>query len=92
MMLTIELSPEKEAALKAQAHARGLTVEQWLLQLAEQSGEPLPPASQDFDGRPVWEIIVDNMKNVPQEDIAALPRDGAGQIDHYVYGLPKRRP
>jgi len=38
MTLTIELSPEKEAALKARAQALGLTVEQWLLQLAEQSG------------------------------------------------------
>jgi hypothetical protein len=92
MMLTIELSPEKEAALKAQAHARGLTVEQWLLQLAEQSGASLlPPESQDVDARPVWEIIVDNMKKVPAEDAAAFPRDGASQIDHYVYGLPKTR-
>jgi hypothetical protein len=32
----------------------------------------------------------DNMKNVPPEDLAALPRDGASQIDHYVYGQPKR--
>ncbi len=39
--LTLELPPEKEDSLKAQAQARGLTVEQWLLQLAEQSG-PVP--------------------------------------------------
>ena len=32
----IELTPEKEASLKAQAQARGLTIEQWLLELAEQ--------------------------------------------------------
>ena len=36
MTLTIELSPEREAALKAQAQARGMSVEQWLLELAEQ--------------------------------------------------------
>ena len=35
MTVTIELSPEKEAALKAQAEARGLTIQQWLLQLAD---------------------------------------------------------
>jgi len=40
MTLTIELSPEKEAALKAQADARGLTIEQWLLQLADQQVQP----------------------------------------------------
>jgi hypothetical protein len=36
MTLTIELSPEREAALKARAQARGMSVEQWLLDLAEQ--------------------------------------------------------
>ena len=42
MTVIIELSPEKEAALKAQVRARGLTIEQWLLDLAEQH---TPPAS-----------------------------------------------
>ena len=36
MNVTIELSDEKAAALKAQAEAHGLTVERWLQQLAEQ--------------------------------------------------------
>ena len=89
MTLTIEISPEKEAALKAQAQARGLTVGQWLLRLAEQSA-PSPVEQKTVDLRPVWEIILDNMKNVPHEDLAALPKDGASQIDHYVYGQPKR--
>ena len=89
MTLTIELSPEKEAALKAQAQAHGLTVGQWLLQLAGQSG-PSPVEPKTVDPRPVWEIILDNTKNVPHEDLAALPKDGASQIDHYVYGQPKR--
>ena len=40
MTLTIELSPEREAALKTQAEARGLTIEQWLLQLADQQVQP----------------------------------------------------
>ena len=89
MTLTIELSPEREAALKAHAQSSGLTVEQWLLQLAEQS-VPSPVEHKPADPRPVWEIILDNMKSVPHEDIAALPKDGARQIDHYIYGQPKR--
>jgi len=36
MTLTLELSPERAAALKAQAQARGMSIEQWLLDLAEQ--------------------------------------------------------
>src|ERR1700730_7165714 len=43
MNLTIELSDEKAAALKAQATAHGLTVEQWLEQIADQYAlSPLP--------------------------------------------------
>jgi len=42
------------------------------------------------DSRPIWDVIADNMKKVPPEDLAALPRDGASQIDHYIYGFPKR--
>jgi len=40
--------------------------------------------------RHIWEIIADNMKNVPTEEFDALPKDGLQQIDHYVYGTPKR--
>jgi hypothetical protein len=36
MNLTIELSDEKAEALKAQAEAQGLTVENWIKQIAEQ--------------------------------------------------------
>jgi hypothetical protein len=91
MTLILELSPEREAALRAQAQARGLSIEQWLLQLAEQSGpSPLQSEERRRDARPIWEVIADSMKDVPADDLAALPKDGASQIDHYIYGLPKR--
>jgi hypothetical protein len=41
MNVTIELSDEKAAALKAQAEAQGLTVERWLEQIAEQHVRPV---------------------------------------------------
>jgi hypothetical protein len=40
MNVTIELSDEKAAALKAQAEAQGLTVERWLEQIADQHARP----------------------------------------------------
>lgn len=42
MNLTIELSDEKAAALKAQAAAHGLTVERWVKQIAEQHAQEEP--------------------------------------------------
>lgn len=41
MNVTIELSDEKAAVLKAQAQARGLTVERWLEQIAELYVQPV---------------------------------------------------
>ena len=41
MTVTLILPPEKEAAFQAQAQARGLTVEQWMLELADQSVQPV---------------------------------------------------
>jgi hypothetical protein len=35
-------------------------------------------------------VIADNMKDVPPEAWDSLPKDGLQQIDHYVYGVPKR--
>jgi hypothetical protein len=40
--------------------------------------------------RPIWEVILSNMEDVPADQFAALPTDGASQIDHYLYGHPKR--
>jgi hypothetical protein len=37
MTVTLNVPPEKEAAFEAQARARGLSLAQWMLELAEQS-------------------------------------------------------
>jgi hypothetical protein len=36
MTITLELSPERKAALTTQAETRGMSLEQWLLELTEQ--------------------------------------------------------
>ena len=49
--------------------------------------------AHDLDAQPrqqIWDVIAENMKQVPAEDLALLPWDGASQIAHYVYGVPKR--
>jgi hypothetical protein len=40
--------------------------------------------------RPIWEVVLENMKQLPAEQFARLPKDGASQLDHYLYGHPKR--
>ena len=41
--------------------------------------------------KPIWEEIVELMKDVPQEELDNLPPDGSENLDHYLYGAPKRR-
>jgi hypothetical protein len=87
--LQINIPDQRAAALKVYAEAHGLTIEQWLLQLAEQAtpSSPEPPVVED--DRPIWEVFADAMKDVPREDLELLPKDGAAQIDHYLHGHPK---
>jgi len=40
--------------------------------------------------KPIWEQFADAFNDVPEEELARLPTDLAAQVDHYVYGLPKR--
>ncbi len=42
MAVMLNLSPEEEASLKAQAQTRGLTVQEWLLRLARQAALVFP--------------------------------------------------
>jgi len=92
MTLTINIAPDKEAAYQALAQAEGLSVEQWLRQLIDRvvPASPLETPGAADDNRPIWEIFVDSMKDLPPEIMATMPKDGASQHDHYIYGWPKR--
>jgi hypothetical protein len=89
-MTVIELPDDQAAALVAKASAQGLSLKDWLKKLA--IGEPKTVARPCLNGddRPIWEIITEQMKDVPDQVFDVLPKDAASQVDHYVYGLPKR--
>ena len=40
--------------------------------------------------KPISEVIQEITKDVPDEVWETLPKDGAAEIDHYLYGSPKR--
>lgn len=90
--MSLTLSDHQATVLRAKAAAEGLSLEEWIEKLGQPS-EPLKKAAGSNDRpRRIWDVITDNMKDVPSEDFAALPKDGLSQIDHYVYGTPKRNP
>jgi Arc/MetJ-type ribon-helix-helix transcriptional regulator len=55
---------------------------------AEQSAASQPEAA--LAHKPIWEEIEELTSNIPDEEFLKLPVDGAEQLDHYIYRLPKR--
>jgi len=68
---------------------RGLPVEkqQQVLEFVENLTAPVAPNKDD---RSIWEVIREITADVPDEEWAKLPTDGAEQHDHYLYGSPKK--
>jgi len=38
----------------------------------------------------VWEKLQPYLESIPREDLAALPSDASLNLDHYLYGTPKK--
>jgi len=98
MSWTLKLSDEQETVLQAKAAAEGLSLEDFPSKNGYGSSLnlilscPSKVRASAKQPRHIWDIITENMRGVPREDFAALPKDGLSQIDHYVYSTPKRTP
>jgi len=90
MILTLELNDNKEAALQARARAHGVSAEQFVQKILERELERQENPAAGSARRRISQRIAEIMADVPPEEFARLPKDGARQVDHYVYGLPKR--
>jgi hypothetical protein len=40
--------------------------------------------------RPLWEVIMEIARRVPAGEWAKIPDDASYQLDHYLYGAPKK--
>ena len=92
MTIILPLQPQEEAKLAALAHAKGVSTDTLLREAIDKilADAPCQPDEPKGESRPIWDVILDNMKDVPAEEFARLPKDGASQHDHYLYGHPKR--
>jgi hypothetical protein len=86
-MTVIELPDEQAAVLKAKAAAAGLTLEAWLKKLASEESST---SSAERPLQTAADIVLSHMRKVPSEIMETMPKDGASQHDHYIYGWPKR--
>ena len=92
MTITLPLQPQEEARLVALAQAKGVSTDALLREALDKilADAPGPPDEAKRESRPIWHVILDNMKDVPSDEFARLPKDGASEHDHYLYGHPKR--
>ena len=88
MTFVLEMPDEEVMAIEAIAQARGLSAQQYARQVLK--NEVAQVADHKTDNKPISEIIAEIMADVPPEVLAQLPKDGASQHDHYIYGWPKR--
>lgn len=85
MTVTIYLPDDQATALQAKAAAAGLSLEAWLQELADEELSVVPGSVQAAAN-----IVLEEMRKVPEEVMATMPKDGASQHDHYLYGWPKK--
>ena len=53
----------------------------------EPAAEGCEPASAR---KPLWETIAEIARSIPEQDWARIPSDASYQLDHYLYGAPRR--
>jgi len=101
-----ELTPAQQALLEALARETGRAIPSLLNEAlqglqervhhrhgngaphgSDKQASPTPP--QDAR-KPIWERFEAASHMIPEEELDRLPTDLAAQIDHYIYGTPKR--
>jgi hypothetical protein len=92
MTITLALEPQQEARLAAAAEAKGISASAYL----QEAIDPLLSKPSTAVGiaelvpGSIAEMFLENMSDLPLEDYERLPKDGASEHDHYLYGAPKR--
>ncbi len=70
--------------------AASLLVQHMIEEDVHAAASPASRAEATPNYKPIWEVAAEIRKSIPAEEWAKLPKDGAEQLDHYIYGSPKR--
>ncbi len=102
--MTIQLPPELESSIRAEVLSGhfaseddmvAAAVRDYLQRLQDQPQTVAnPPPATKAEAvpayKPIWEVAAEIRGSIPAEEWAKLPKDGGEQLDHYIYGSPKR--
>jgi hypothetical protein len=83
MTVTLNLPPEKEAAFQAEAQARGLSLEQWMLEVAEQQVQPVSIAHLQKTNPQEWARHFDAWVNSHSPDTPVLSDEAMSRESIY---------
>jgi Arc/MetJ-type ribon-helix-helix transcriptional regulator len=92
--MTINVSKDVENAINAavqngQFASAGEMIDKLVREYRE-SPRPQAAAAPQPHAQNILDMVDELRKSVPPEEFAKLPTDGARQLDHYLYGSPKR--
>jgi Arc/MetJ-type ribon-helix-helix transcriptional regulator len=98
--MTIHLPEDVERSIQAAVHSGHFTsaddavAAAWrAFERLEQGQSQQQPDQSEPDivkFVPVWKRVLENMQAVPDEVFERIPVDSSEQLDHYLYGTPKR--
>jgi hypothetical protein len=96
----IELTPEQKGVLASLSQETGEPVEALIdkaledlqehLRAGRTKGEQERRLAEKTAPKPIWEKFIEASREIPDEELDRLPTDLASQVDHYIYGTPKR--
>src|SRR4051794_13586834 len=94
--MTMNLYEDVEKSIIAKVHSGHFpSVDAAMTEAARLLLERLDPGQTQAEAAApapmsVWEKDLKNMEAVPDEVFDAIPTDSSVQLDHYLYGTPKR--
>ena len=94
--MNLYLSEDSETFIRSQVRSgryasAGEVLDEALRLLHQREQGRLPENQPDAAGPvPAWQRVLDHMNAVPDEDFDRIPADSSEQLDHYIYGTPKR--
>ena len=94
--MDVHLSEESRRFIAAQVTAGRYPSEDAVLEdaLARMRQLEQEPGAESVDvggtEKPLWEVIAEIARRVPDEEWAKIPSDASYQLDHYLYGAPRK--
>ena len=98
--MTIHLPPDIESSIQAAVHSGHFAsldaaiteaASMLLQRLEQEQPQAKPPQAEAAPiNKPIWEKFEEIAAGIPKEVWDKIPADSSEQLDHYLYGTPRR--